>query len=60
MAEEKFPHEVLPPHKPGWGLWLKEHLGDRGVKWTTTENKPQWTARFKAAKDAELFKLTNH
>jgi hypothetical protein len=60
MAEEQFPHEVLPPHKPGWGHWLKEHLGDRGGKWTTTENKPQWTVRFKVLKDAELFKSSNH
>jgi hypothetical protein len=33
MAEEQFPHEVLPPHKPGWGHWLKKHLGDRGGLW---------------------------
>jgi len=57
---KNFPHEVLPPHKPGWGHWLKEHLGDRGNRWTTTENKPHWTVRFKALKDASLFKLSNH
>jgi hypothetical protein len=55
-----FPHEVLPPHKPGWARWLTDHLGARGGKWTTTENTPQWTVRFKAVKDAELFKSSNH
>ena len=30
LKMKSFPHEVLPPHKPGWARWLTEHLGDRG------------------------------
>lgn len=55
-----FPHGVLPPHKPGWARWLTGNLGERGGKWTTTENAPQWTAWFKTAKDAARFESSNH
>jgi hypothetical protein len=60
LKMKDFPHEVLPPHKPGRARWLMEHLGARGGKWTTTENTPQWTVRFKAVKDAMLFTSSNH
>ena len=60
LEMKNFPHEVLPPHNAGWARWLTDHLGDRGGKWTTTENTPQWTVRFKAVKDAMLFTASNH